>query len=130
MAFNDEVSASAKQLYATSTRPALRQIVTHPQINEANVCDAAKQRWAGVRALQTAMMKALTMIIATLGFNHLKNVLMLGKTREGVGNSVACTGRRVICCGLVHLRQTKSWIQVRGVRFQAKFCVRQRKLLR
>lgn len=45
------------------------------------------------------------MIIATLGFNCLKNVLMLGKKREGVGNSVACTRRRVSSDGLCETDQ-------------------------
>lgn len=57
-----------------------------------------KQQSRGGRVEQIAvrLMQALTMIIATLGFNCPKNVLMLGRKCEGVGNSVACTNHIVI----------------------------------
>lgn len=72
-----------------------------------------------MKQIAVSVMQALTMIIATLGFSCPKNVLMLGRKCEGVGNSVACTKHIVVI--LVQLWTNVSCTEVSEGTFSGKF---------
>ena len=87
-----------------------------------------QQRRDLMQQIAVRLVQALTMITATLGFNCPKNVLMLGRKCEGVGNSVACTTHTVKHLSTI-MNKSRAAPNSASVRFLADFCTEQRMLL-